>query len=604
MDWPFRHSSRADSPGDRVNKTLALPAGSRTFQPTATDLQAQLAASQRRNQNLVAALASQGLQWADPTVPFGPGAPTPAAPINPARDDGTGRAAPRQYEYPQSWNLPGSGQKLVPWRTLRDAGDLDLVRALIEAKKAELIGLEWDVTIGKRALDDAIALQPDTPRSVLEKEMRDKLAPDIAKACKFWEEPDPDNGYAWDVWLGLILEEILVLDALAIYPSQAGGGLHSLWVLDGSTVKPLLDQRGMRPAPPNPAFQQVLYGFPRGDFIADADPEGRIGSGMSADELIYRRQVVRTWTPYGYSAVERALPIIATLAARDAWIRSEYSDGAKPDVFLTPDKDSTIQATEYDQYERALNNLLAGNTQEKRRIKLGPPGSRLDQLEHDAERYKPDYDLYLLKRLAAHFDLPITELGFSEAKGLGSAGFHEGQDDVNERRNLLPWTQRLGNLMTTIGSRYLGLPPELEFQFLGLDDEDEAATDAVVDAQTRGGRATLNEGRDKRGLPRYDFPEADEPFIVAGREIVFIKGALDRQEAKDIQDASQGQLPDGYDPAMGAPATGAVAPPPGAKKAVPAKPAKATPGKAVPAKKAVPVKAVVKSEARDARGRG
>lgn len=589
-------------PGDAVNKALpALPPGARVTQPSNAELQAMARQLQNAKQYALMASANASLsrQWSDPEVPFGPGFPTPAAPINPPRDDGTGRPAPRQYEYPVAWNLPGAGRKLIPWQMLRQAGDLDIVRALIEAKKQELCGYDWTVGIGKRALAQAVAEDPNTPRAVLEKDMRQHLNSDILKAQKFWEMPSRDQQWDWAQWLSTVLEEMLVLDALAIYPVQAPEGLRSLNVLDGSTIKPLLDQYGMPPAPPLPAFQQILYGFPRGEFVADADPDGSIPNGMSGDRLIYRRSVIRTWTPYGYSAVERALPIIGLLADRDAWIKSEYTDGATPDVFITPDKDSDITVDSFQMWQQTLNERLGGWAEERRRMQVSIPGSTLHQFEHDSERYKPDYDLYLLQRLSAHFDLTLTELGFIQPKGLGSAGFHEGQDDVVMRRNTIPWTRKLATLCTHIMVQHMGIDPALEFQFLGLDDEDEAATDAVVDAKVRGGRMTLNEARDAVGEDRYDFPEADQPFIASGREIVFIQGQLERQAQKDaaaqaamdnLQDPANGGTPGLVDPDKQG-AQNNVPTTPAAPRAAADPPSQSPTRKASPPKKASPKKA-------------
>jgi hypothetical protein len=69
------------------------------------------------------------------------------------------------------------------------------------------------------------------------------------------------------------------------------------------------------------------------------------------------------------------------------------------------------------------------------------------------------------------------------------------------------------------------MPEELEFRFLGLESDDEAAADEVAGARVGEARMTLNEDRDRMSLPRFDFPEADMPFIRTSRGIIFIDGA-------------------------------------------------------------------------------
>src|SRR5204863_1083396 len=133
-----------------------------------------------------------------------------------------------------------------------------------------------------------------------------RVEPHIGRLVDFWEQPDRRNGHDFIAWATKLLEEYFVLDAAAVYPRRTlGGDLYGFEVLDGSTIKPLLDQYGCRPLPPQPAYQQLLYGFPRGEYIADVDVvdgEPAVINGYTADRLIYKIPNVRTWTPYGYSA--------------------------------------------------------------------------------------------------------------------------------------------------------------------------------------------------------------------------------------------------------------------------------------------------------------
>src|SRR5690242_9844479 len=274
--------------------------------------------------------------WA--TASFGPGMPLMPAAIDASRPD-TGRPEPRLFEYPVSWNLTGSSNRLVPWRLLRSAADgIPLFRRCIEIRKGHMVGLDWDVIISQNAIEGAAqAAGRAVGRADLEDKLRNQLSPEIDRAVAFLEVPDRANGLTFDQWLSAMLEEIFVLDALAIYPRLTyGGDLFSFEILDGSTVKPLMDERGGRPLPPFPAYQQLLYGFPRGEFTADiaaGDGDGTIviPDAYSADQLFYSRRVVRTWTPYGFSAVEQALDDGDVFMKRHNWMRAEYTEGTSVD---------------------------------------------------------------------------------------------------------------------------------------------------------------------------------------------------------------------------------------------------------------------------------
>jgi SPP1 gp7 family putative phage head morphogenesis protein len=116
-------------------------------------------------------------------------------------------------------------------------------------------------------------------------------------------------------------------------------------------------------------------------------------------------------------------------------------------------------------------------------------------------------------------------LGFTEQGGLGSQGWHEGQASVQYRKGRLPTTRWLEEFVTDVLRLHLRMPRALEFRFLGLDQEDEAAADAVTENRMKSGRLTLNEARDTAGEPRYDVPEADMPLLVTTKGVVFLDGA-------------------------------------------------------------------------------
>ena len=490
----------------------------------------QVAAVLQRTVPTAGGQAAMPLPRLEPMVPFGPGIPLVPAPINPINPQ-TGRAEPRAYEYPVAYNLPGFGERLVPWKVLRDAADtIPLFRRCIEIRKAEVATLDWDVTISNKAVERAQRQDPGSARSDVEKAMRERVDPFIGALVDFWEQPDPRNGHDFIAWASKLLEEYFVLDAIPVYPRmRRSGDLFGLEILDGTTIKPLLDADGFRPLPPQPAFQQILYGFPRGEFVADSlpDPDAPGGGFYPADRLVYKVHNVRSFTPYGFSAVEQALTDGELYLRRIGWLRSEYTDGVMPAGWLlSGEGQAEWSPQQLAQYERELNDYYAGNTIARQRFRILPYGMKPDAAKSDlGERYKPDYDLHLIKLVAAHFDTTIAELGFTEQGGLGSTGWHEGQADVQDRKATQPTLRRLQALCTHLMRTYLGAPAELEFRILGLESEDEDAADEVAARRVGSARMTLNEDRDRTGLARYSFPEADMPMLITQRGIVFVEGA-------------------------------------------------------------------------------
>ena len=485
---------------------------------------------------------------------FGPDYPLRYEPLDKPRED-SGMPEPRIWQYPVAYNLQIPGQYHTDWETLRRAADTPVYRACIELRKTELSTMDWQVQPSATTVE-RMARSSRTDSNDVAQQLRQKYESEISRVSDFLGCPDRRNGVEFADWIALVMEEQLVWDAIAIYPRRTfGGQVKDLMVLDGSTIKPLLDETGGRPMPPSPAYQQLLYAFPRGEFTADMvelDGKPMVAAGMSSSQLIYRRRVRRNWTPYGYSPTEQALLSGLMWSKRFEWMLSEYTEGTMPaQFFKNTGVDEEWTAAQLLDWERSINDRYSGKTKERYRFGLLPPGIEPQLPTQLNERYKADYDLYLLKLVCMHYGVTITELGFPETGGLGSTGFHEGQEDIQFRKGRLPDIRWMQNFITYICRTQLDMPAELEFCFLGLEEEDEAAVDQVAERQLATGRRTLNEDRQRLGLPAFSFAEADMPMLQTQRGVVFFEGASKVVEpgilvepASEQVDSETGQVKD------------------------------------------------------------
>jgi hypothetical protein len=340
------------------------------------------------------------------------------------------------------------------------------------------------------------------------------------------------------------MENMLKYDAAVVYPRRTlGGDLYSLEIPDGHLFKPLIDESGGRPLPPYPAVQQILYGFPRGEYTADIDAEGVIAGGMSADEILYRRRVIRGFgSPYGMPPVEIALLDGLVWMRRMGWILAEYTEGAIPATLLETSPETGWSPDQWADWLQMLNEQLGGSTPERMKFRMLPPGAKAVQTTDIPERYKPEYDMFLVKLVAGDFGLTATELGFPEVGSLG-ASFHEGEEDVLNRVTRIPDCKWLAGIATELMIRHLGMPPALKVTILGLESEDEAAADAVALARVISGRMTINEDRARQGVSAYDFPEADMPMVQLGRGVIFLDGASELAPAGEMVTPVQAPAP-------------------------------------------------------------
>ena len=449
------------------------------------------------------------------TVPFGPGNPIIPGAINPV-NPATGRPEPRRYEYQVAQNINIVPTRLVPFSTLRAAGDsIDILRRCIEVTKSKMNGLDFDIVLGSDA-SEKIAAESGGDHVRAMAKAREKYTDEINRLRTFWENPDKANGYTWQDWINIAIEDILVIDALAIYPQPTvGGDLYGFQILDGSTIKPLIDDRGMRPMSPNAAFQQILYGFPRSEFSAtEEDPKA--DGEFTSDQLAYMVRNRRSTTVYGFSPVERALPLADIYLRRQQWIRAEYTDGVMPELMFTTDEDWGTNPDLLLAYERILNDDLAGQTEQRKRARLLPKGLTPVVNEGYGEKFKDTLDDYLVTSICGHFGVQPAEIGFSPKSGLGGAGFSEGQAENGEALGIGPLANWISKQLTNLSYTYLGMPRELEFKLMTSQrmDTEENARKNQIEVTSAG--KSVNERRSELGLPLLDTPQADMPILVSG----------------------------------------------------------------------------------------
>ena len=504
----------AKAVAEQIDKAPNLPAGSTVIGTDALMASSGLAMQQTYGNNV--ALPRSPYSG---SVPFGPGLPIIPGAINPV-DPTTGRPQPRRYEYQVAQNINIVPTRAIPFTTLRGAADqIDILRRCIEVIKNKMTGLDFDIVLGQDA-SEKISSESGGDHVRAMAKAREKYTDEINRLREFWENPDKANGYTFADWLNIALEDILVIDAWAVYPQPTvGGDLYGFQILDGSTIKPLIDDRGMRPMPPNAAYQQILYGFPRSEFSA-TDEDVKADGEFTADQLAYMVRNRRSISIYGFSPVERSLPLADIYLRRQAWLRAEYTDGVLPDLMFTTDEDWGTNPDLLRAYENILNDDLAGQTAQRKRARLLPKGLAPIVNEGYGEKFKDTLDEYLVTSICGHFGVQPNEIGFTPSGGLGGAGFEDGRYETAESLGITPLANWISKQITNLSYTYLGMPRELEFKLLTSRraDTEENARKAQIEVTSAG--KTVNERRSELGLPLLDTPQADMPILVSGSSVL------------------------------------------------------------------------------------
>lgn len=283
------------------------------------------------------------------------------------------QAAGRQFDYPVGANLfyTPRGEELTSFEQLRMLADnCDLVRLAIETRKDQIAGLTWTISNANP--------KKQVPNDPATREVERILA-------------KPDGIHTWQAWLRMLVEELLVIDAPAIYPRKRRDGSHFAFeLIDGSTIKPLIDSQGRAPLPPNPAYQQVLKGLPAVNY--------------SRDELLYLPRNPRVHKFYGFSPVEQIILTVNVALRRQVSQLQYFTEGTVPAAFATLPEGWTPQ--QIAQFQEYWDNVVEGNEARARQVRFAPEGSKITLLR-DAP-LQDVFDEWLARIVCFCFSLPPT----------------------------------------------------------------------------------------------------------------------------------------------------------------------------------------------------
>jgi hypothetical protein len=404
--------------------------------------------------NLFARLAAAtryAITGVTPDAWFGP--QQPLAPQAPPEVKG------RQWDYPFGVNLsyvPRS-EGAISFAELRALADaLPLLRAVIETRKDQIAGLSYAV----RSRDPARAAD---------------AAPRIAATLNFLARPD--RRHSFNAWLRMLLEDMLVIDAATIYPRfTQGGALHSLDVIDGSTITPLIGEDGRAPEAPDPAYQQVLHGVPAADF--------------SAEELLYLPRNVRSHRLYGMSPVEQIALTINIALRRDTATLDYYRAGSVPDSFATLPKEWTVDQIR--QFQDYFDALMSGNLARRRMVKFMPADFKLTQTREPP--LKDQYDEWLARIICYAFSVPasafVSQVNRATSETLRMQATQEG---------LVPLKAWIKSALDHVVQVCLD-QPDLEFVWVGDDAIDPLQQAQTLNILVSAGIKTREEARAELGL--------------------------------------------------------------------------------------------------------
>lgn len=402
-------------------------------------------------------------------------------PLQPPRETAPPDVTGRRFDFPSGYNISQYPRAYEPisFPELRALADgYDLMRVAIETRKKQLAKMQWSMS----PRDEKVDVETN---------------PDIAARIKKYEElfRRPDRRMFWSRWLNAVVEDLLVLDAPAVYIRRTlGGDVYSLCHMDGGTIKVVLDEQGNLPVAPYAAYQQILKGLPARNY--------------STQDLVYLPMNPRTNRVYGFGPVEQIIMTVNIAIRRQLWQLAYFTNGNVPDSLIgVPD---TWTPDQIRQFQDWFDSILMGNSERRRGATFVPGQVAKSYVPTKEAEIFGAAEEWLGRVICWAFGLShqalVKEVNRATADTAREMALEEG---------LSPYMQWVKELVDTILIDIMG-ETEIEFRWV-----DEKELDAGVQAEVLGtyvdkGIVSRNYARRQLGEDPDPSPEADMLMVTLG----------------------------------------------------------------------------------------
>ncbi len=400
---------------------------------------------------------------------------SPGSPVQPiSQKDTLGRLFDYQIAENQKW-IPRTADSLTSFPLLRALSQQSLVAMCIQTRQDQFSRLfdSWDI---------------------IDKETG-KPAEDVKYIKDFLQYPDGERNF--ETWGRQLCYEMLTIDAASVFINRDEEGvLKRLEVLDGATIKPIIDAHGRMPEYPNPRFYQVIKGIP--------------ANLLNSEELLYAPRNPRVFSIYGYSPVEQIRSYIFLAMQRTDQLIDYFVDGNMPASLISYDG----TAEEVNRFQKYLDSTLAGDLANRSKFKLIPTNK--DKAEPKVilskqELLTTELDETLFRFICTAFSVNPSSLIKTSTKATS-----ETLKETAEEEGLHPLIYWWNGFMTEKILRVAFNRPDLAFKF---NTEKETVDEKVAkseDSYLKNGVFTINEVRTKHNLESVKGGDVNTIFTTKG----------------------------------------------------------------------------------------
>jgi hypothetical protein len=463
-----------------------------------------------------------GFDW------MGPNQPQPA--IAP---QGT---MPRTWDYPFGYNLyfyPRGESSYQPgFEALRLLALYDIVRLCIETRKQQILEMPQAWRIARETGES----DSDYKKRTKGKQTSDER---IRALNTFFKNPDKDPRHSFLSWMNMVVEEILVTDALSIWPVMGDdGSTISYRLIDGCTIKPLIDPQGWTPAPPNAAYSQIIKGSPSIQLTAGLCSKCAVGRPCGkCVPLVYRPFNVTVNSITGFSPVQQIMRTIVIGMNRMTSQASLYTEGNVPECLIS--LADQFQVDQIKQFQ-GLFDQVAGDIGLKRRVRFIPEVKSITQTKDPM--IKDDRDDWLARvccyALSVAPNALVKQMNRASSQQIQQSAIEEGK---------LPTLGRISELLTYmihvygVGDYSGDDLADIEHAYDTSAQSDPNVQSQINDRDLRNGSKCINEVRDATGQEPVPGGERFMIYLPTG-PILLQDAGMQPQVPQNGQNQPQGSV--------------------------------------------------------------
>ena len=385
----------------------------------------------------------------------------------------------------------------ITYSQLREFAELyPVARACIEFRKTQLTQLDWMVS----------------PKIVTVESWDSPKTKEVSKKINdFFRFPTGKKSVTFSTWLKEILEDALVIDAVAIYRRRnRRGDIIGYLPVDGSTIELILDKDGTTPEPPQKAYVQKI--------------RGKETTRLDIDEMIYAMTNPRTHSPFGFSPIEALIVTISTALRLQSYNLSYLSEGNVPEGFVEIPRDIASSRDQLTEWQNAWDAMLSGDPRFQRRLKFLPEGMKYQPTRTAEDMTFERFERWLLQNTCAVFNVAPSDIGFTFDTNRSQG---ESNYEVGRERGLFPTALWFKEMMDNIIQSDFG-EDEYEFRWTNINPTNKKEEAEVVTKLTSGGLMSIDEWRIGENLKPTG---AVDPFISTPIGPIFVKDLAKQSEA-------------------------------------------------------------------------